>query len=211
MEIAWFGHSCFRLKCKLASVITDPYDFNTVGLKRLKISGDVVTISHDHGDHNAANVVEGNPVVFWGPGEYEVKGVRIKGIKSFHDDKQGKERGRNTIYTYYMDGVTVCHLGDLGHQLTAEQVEEVGSVDILLIPVGGVYTIDASDAVEVVAQLDPKIVVPMHYQLPDLKFKLGEIDEFFKAYGQNLSEPESKISITADKLPDATQVIRLAY
>lgn len=211
MELVWYGQSCFKLKSKNAQIICDPYDPTYVGLKKPKLQGDIVTISHDHQDHNASETVEGNPTVCWGAGEYEIKGARIRGILSFHDSKEGKERGRNTIYTYFLDGINVCHLGDLGHQLTPDQIDLIGNVDILLVPVGGVYTIDAADAVEVIAQLEPKIVVPMHYALPGLKFELGDVESFFKAYGKQLSEAEPKITVTSDKLPDVTQVIRLQY
>lgn len=211
MEISWFGQSCFRLKSKNAQIICDPFDPATTGLKKPKLSGDVVTVSHTHPDHNATEIVEGDPIIFWGPGEYEVKGARIKGIGSFHDNKEGKERGINTIFTYYLDGVTVCHLGDLGHQLSSTHLEQLGSIDILLVPVGGVYTIDASDAVEVIGQLEPKIVIPMHYAIPGLKFELGTVEAFFKAYGQQITDPEQKLSMTAEKLPDVTQVMRLEY
>jgi L-ascorbate metabolism protein UlaG (beta-lactamase superfamily) len=209
MDIQWFGQSCVKIKSKKATIIIDPYDANFTGLKKLKLSGDILTISHDHEDHNAREVVDGDPVVLWGPGEYEVKGVRIKGILSFHDNKQGKERGRNTIFVFNVEDVSVCHLGDLGHILTSEQLEAIGAVDVLCVPVGGVYTIDGVEAVQVIAQLEPKIIIPMHYALPDLKFDLHEVEEFLKAYGQHRPDVLSKLSISADKMPEVTQVVLL--
>lgn len=210
MDISWYGQACFRIKTKSAVVVTDPYDAAYTGLKKLKLSADIVTVSHDHQDHNATSVVEGDPVVMWGPGEFEVKQVRINGMASFHDAKQGNDRGRNTIFTFIADNMRVCHLGDLGHSLTIEQIEAIGEVDVLLIPVGGVYTIGPADAVEVIAQLEPKIVIPMHFKVPNLVFDLGTADAFFKAHGQQMPAAESKLTITADKLPDTTQVMLLS-
>lgn len=210
MDISWFGQSCFRLKTKTATVVTDPYDSAYTGLKKLKLAADFVTVSHDHQDHNATDQVEGNPIVMWGPGEYEVKQVRVNGVRSFHDEKQGKERGRNTIFTFIADNMRVCHLGDLGHALTNDQIEAIGEVDVLLIPVGGVYTIGPADAVELIAQLEPKIVVPMHFKIPGLVFDLGTVESFFKAYGQQMPTAESKLTVTSDKLPNTTQVTLLS-
>jgi L-ascorbate metabolism protein UlaG (beta-lactamase superfamily) len=209
MEITWFGHSAFRLKGKVTSVVTDPYDPSMIGLKLPKIEADIVTLSHDHGDHNNSAAVDGAKFIAKGPGEYEIGGVAFTGTASWHDNSKGSERGKNVIYTFNIDGLRVCHLGDIGqHQLTDEQVEDIGAVDILMIPVGGVYTVGAAEAAKIVTQLDPKVIIPMHYKLPDLKFDLEPVDHFLKEMGQE-TDPVTKYSISRDKLPDEPQVVVL--
>lgn len=211
MDITWFGHSSFKLKGKNSSIVTDPFE-NKVGFKFPKVEANVVTISHDHWDHNHAELVAGAPKIVKGPGEYEIGGVSIFGIHTYHGAKQGAERGPNTVYVINIDGIKICHLGDLGHTLTEEQVGEIGAVDVLLIPVGGVYTIDSSQASEVVSSLEPKVVIPMHYSMPDLNqetfAKLSEVEEFVKELGL---EPvrDSKYAITSDKLPEEMQLVIL--
>ncbi|MDQ3098469.1 MAG: MBL fold metallo-hydrolase [bacterium] len=208
MDISWYGQSCFKLKGKNASIVVDPYDPETVGLKKLKVSGDILAITHQHEDHNNKDAVEGDPFIIEGAGEYEVKGITIHGIQSFHDAKEGKERGLNLVYTIELDGVNVCHLGDLGHELTTAQLELIGDVDILLIPVGGVYTIDAAEAVKVIAQIEPHVIIPMHYKVSDSS-KLGTLEEFLKVFGKGKVEPVSKYSVSKDKLPEGEEVVVL--
>ncbi|MDO8618753.1 MAG: MBL fold metallo-hydrolase [Candidatus Daviesbacteria bacterium] len=212
MDISYFGQSCFKIKGKSASVVIDPFTPEMIGLKLPKdLSADIVLQSHDHGDHNNAAGVLNNQMVFTNPGEYEVGGVVMTGINSFHDDTQGQERGVNTIYHILIDGLNIVHLGDLGQaKLTEEQITEIGEVDILLIPVGGVYTIDSKGAVGIVAQLEPKIIIPMHYLLPGLKVDLESVDNFLKEIGTEHVVEEQKLSITKDKLPEEPQVILLA-
>lgn len=208
MDITWYGHSCFKLKGKNASVVIDPYNPEMLGLKKLRVSGDILAISHQHEDHNYSDAVEGSPFVIAGPGEYEVKGVTLHGVQTFHDTKDGKERGPNVFYTIEIDGVVVGHCGDLGHELSTTQLEALGDIDILLIPVGGVYTIDAAAAVKVIAQIEPHVVIPMHYKLGD-KLPLGTLDEFLKVYGKGKVDPVSKYSVTKDKLPDGEEIVVL--
>ncbi len=208
MDINWYGQSCFKLKGKNASVVIDPYEPEKVGMKKLRVSGDILAISHQHEDHNNKEAVEGEPFVIEGPGEYEVKGVTVHGIQTFHDAKDGKERGTNIVYTVELDGVTVCHLGDLGHELNTAQLEAIGDVDILLIPVGGVYTIDAAAAVKVIAQIEPHVVIPMHYKISDA-LPLGTLDEFLKVYGKGKVDPLPKYSISKDKVPEGEEVVVL--
>lgn len=193
MEIIWAGQACFRLRGKSAVVVTDPFDPKMLGFSLPKLAADIVTVSHEHGDHNKADAVdkmgEGQGVkVLCGPGEYEVKGVTLRGVASWHDSAQGSQRGANTIFVADLDNVRIAHLGDLGQQkLTEDQLAEIGNVDILLIPVGGFYTIDARNAAEIVAQIEPKIVIPMHYKIPEmgeeLAGKLAPVDDFVKALG----------------------------
>ena len=193
--------------------MTDPYD-PSIGLKAIKATADIITVSHDHYDHNNTSAVKGTkrrkePFIVAGPGEYEISGVSIFGLSSFHDQKGGKERGRNTIYFINLDDLKLVHLGDLGHKLNDEQLEEINSPDLLFIPVGGTYTLDASLAVEVIGQIDPKIVIPMHYQLPGLTIKLAPVDDFLKEMGVEKIKPVAKLVISKDKLPEEREVVVL--
>lgn len=210
MEIIHLGHSAFRIKGKQTSLVMDPFDGSFVGFPFPKhISADIVTISHDHKDHAAKEEVEGNPYVVHGPGEYEIKGVSIIGISSFHDGKKGADRGKNTIYHIEVDGVNIVHLGDLGAMLSSADVDALDGVDILFIPVGGDVTLNASDAANLVSDIEPSIVIPMHYQT-DKHGKgfqtLAPVADFLKAMGK---EPTvvSKLVITKDKIPAERQVI----
>ncbi len=212
MEIQYLGHSSFRVKGKTVTIVTDPYDSEKVGFKFPKLEANIVTVSHDHFDHNQAQLVEGNPKVVSGPGEYEIAGVSIFGTHTYHDNKNGEERGPNTVYTITIDGVNICHLGDLGHKLTDEQLDSIGNVDVLLVPVGGVYTIDPSEASEVISQIEPKIIIPMHYKAPGLAIskveEMSDVEAFVKEIG---IEPvrDSKFVITPDKMPEEVQVVVL--
>jgi L-ascorbate metabolism protein UlaG (beta-lactamase superfamily) len=212
MEIFWGGQALFRLKGKSATAIIDPFDPTMLGIKLPKdMQADIVLKTHDHGDHNNIAAVTGEPVVIAGPGEYEIKGVAIIGVTVFHDDKQGAERGKNTVYNLYMDGLNIVHLGDIGDVLTQSQIEEIGTCDILMIPVGSVFTIDAKKATEIIAQLEPRIVIPMHYGgLEGLKPPLEPVTNFLKEVGHENLEPQPKLSITRDKLPEEMQVVLLA-
>jgi L-ascorbate metabolism protein UlaG (beta-lactamase superfamily) len=176
-------------------LVVDPYGEAT-GLSLPSMEADVVLVTHDHEDHNNKKAVKGEPFVIVNPGEYEVKGVFIQGIPSFHDDVLGKERGQNTIYTLEGEGIKVCHLGDFGQkELTPQQLESIGDVDILLIPVGGVYTINGKEAQKVISQLEPKIVIPMHYALPKLKYKLNPVDDFLHTMGAKKVEAQEKLVV----------------
>ena len=213
MDITYFGHSSFKLRGKGCTVVTDPYG-STVGLPFPKhTSADIVTISHDHEDHNALSAIEGNPYMVKGPGEYEIKGVGIVGLGVYHDDQKGAKRGRNTIYRIEIDGMSIVHLGDLGHELSSAEVDSLDGVDILLIPVGGFYTIDAAQAAKVVGEIEPTIVIPMHYLVPGLDKKvfgqLLEVDAFLKEMGKTDVAAQPKFSVTKDKLPEEMQVVVL--
>ncbi len=211
MEITWFGQSFFRLKGKSTTLLIDPFDPEMIGLKLPKdLAASVALSTHNHGDHNNVAVVTGQKLTIAGPGEYEVEGVTITGTRTFHDATGGSERGVNTVYNMTIDGINIVHLGDLGHQLSEEQVTEIGNVHILLIPVGGVYTITAAEAAKVVAQLEPRIVIPMHYKVEGLKAPLEELEPFLKEMGTESVEALPKLSITKDKLPEETTVVVLS-
>jgi L-ascorbate metabolism protein UlaG (beta-lactamase superfamily) len=210
MDITWLGHSCFKIKGSHATVITDPYSPD-LGYKLGKPSARIVTVSHQHPGHSYVQGIGGQPKVVNRPGEYEISGVLIIGIATFHDGERGKKRGKNTVYLMEIDEISVCHLGDLGHVLSAEQVEEIDNVDVLLLPVGGVSTINAPMAAEVVRQLEPKAVIPMHYKTPALGLELEPVDRFLKEIGAKQVEPLPKLSLTKSNLPPTTQVFLLDY
>ncbi len=192
-------------------MIIDPFDPEMLGIKLPKdMACDIVIKSHDHPDHNRLDLATGDPIQIAGPGEYEVKGVAVTGVPLFHDKSQGSERGKNTVYNIEMDGLNIVHLGDIGHTLTDEQTEQIDQTDILLIPVGGTYTIDASDAAKVVSQLEPKIIIPMHYGVEGSKIPLDGVDKFLKEMGAEAIAPLPKLSITRDKLPEEPQIVILS-
>jgi len=211
MEIQSLGHSSFRIKGKKVIIVTDPYR-DEIGLKMPKVSADIVTVSHQHHDHNNVAAVgrtaRREPFIISGPGEYEILGVAIFGLASFHDAEKGAKRGKNTIYIFSLDGLRLVHLGDLGHKLDEGQLEEVNGTDILFVPVGGVYTIGPRLAAEVVGQIQPKIVIPMHYQVPGLSFQLAPVDDFLKEMGVEV-KPVEKLVISPDKLPEEREVVVL--
>ena len=210
MEINWLGHSCFRLKGTRASVITDPYSPD-IGYTLGKTSANIVTVSHQHPGHSNVGAIGGEPKAITGPGEYEISNVLIIGMPSYHDEDKGEKRGKNTIYLLEIDEITICHLGDLGHALSTTQAEELGNIDVLLVPVGGVSTIDAVTAAEIVRQLEPKIVIPMHYKTDALKRVLAPVDKFLKEMGIKDAESQPKINFTKSNLPLVTQVYLLDY
>lgn len=211
MDINWFGQSCFRLKGKTASVVIDPFDPDKTGLKFPKdLEAQVVLSTHSHTDHSNTAGVGGNPLVISGPGEYEIAGVSVVGVGAYHDNKEGAERGKNTLYHILMDGINIVHLGDLGHLLSEEQLAQIDNTDILFVPVGGNYTIDAEIAAKVVAQMEPRIVIPMHYQILGLKAEVEGVQPFLKEMGAENVSPISKLTITKDKLPEETAVILLS-
>ena len=210
MEITWYGHACFRLRDKGATVVTDPYD-QSIGYTLPKVRADIVTVSHNHADHNYVSGIKGSPKVVDGPGEYEIKGVFITGIATFHDRKKGAQRGRNAVFLFEFDGLTVCHLGDLGHVPTQAQVEVLSDVDILLIPVGGVSTIGATQAAEVISLLEPKIVIPMHYKTKALTIKLASVNRFLQEMGLKKLAAQESLKVAESSLPDETQIVLLDY
>ena len=212
MEITWLGHSCFRLRGREAAVVTDPCPKST-GYSIGRPTANIVTVSHDHPGHSHVSAVAGGPRVVQGPGEFEIAGVLIMGIRTYHDEEEGQDRGKNTAYVLEVDDMRICHLGDLGHVPTSEQVEELSGVDVLLAPVGGNTTIGATAAAETVSLLGPKLVIPMHYQTPAAKEKLDPLDRFLKEMGASnaLEERQPKLSVTRSTLPQEMKVLVLEY
>ncbi len=215
MQIIWKGQSCFQItssegKNNHVNIVIDPFD-ETIGLRLPSLEADILCVSHQHHDHNNAKAVSGNPFLIEGPGEYEIKEVYIEGIPSFHDSSLGKERGLNTIYTIEAEEIRICHLGDLGQkELTEEQLEKIGEIDILMIPIGGVYTIGVKEAVRIMSQIEPNIIIPMHYQIPKLKLKLDGVDKFLKTMGIESISPLPKLSIKKkDILSEEAKIIIL--
>lgn len=207
MEIVWLGHSCFRLKGKGVALVTDPFD-KTIGYPMGKPAGDIVTVSHQHPGHNFVAGVAGKPRVVKGPGEYEISGVSITGIRTFHDSEKGQRLGANVVYLIEMEELRICHLGDLGHVPTAEQVEQIDGVDVLLIPVGGVTTINAEQAAEVIRLVEPKLTIPMHYQTDVARPDLQPLGRFLKEIGLAESPPpQPKLVVSKSSFPPGNLVI----
>lgn len=212
MKIKWLGHSCFLITGENGvRILTDPFD-ETVGYQLPAVEADIVTSSHDHFDHNHIGVVKGDFVHLNKPGPYRERDIEIRGIGSYHDGQGGQKRGDNIIFTFRLEGISVCHLGDLGHLLEDEQIRAIGPVDILLIPVGGTYTIDYRQAVDLIGQLEPKLVIPMHYKTPAMGFDIDGVDKFLKEYGVEAYEAGSQeIDLSATSLNDYGRVILLNY
>ena len=205
MTIIWHGQSLFELtssrgKNNQVNIVIDPFS-QEVGLRLPKLEADIVLSTHEHYDHNNVKAVGGNYFLIEGPGEYEIKEVFIQGIPAFHDDLQGKERGKTTIFTIEAEELRLCHLGDLGQkELTPDQLEKIGEIDILMIPIGGNYTISGKEAVKIMSQIEPKIIIPMHYALPKLKVKLEGVEKFLKTMGIKKIEPVNKLTIKKKEL-----------
>lgn len=216
MEITYHGHSCFKLKGAVGTVVTDPYQ-DAVGFSLPNLSADVITVSHDHPDHNAITKIRPSArrersFVIESNGEYEVGGISVFGTQTYHDASGGSERGVNTVFTIVIDEIRVCHLGDLGHELTTEQLAEIGAVDVVLCPVGGVYTINAELAVKTIHALEPGIAIPMHYKNPDhnpsVYGDLTDLPVFLKAFGAEV-KPSDKLKLEKSKLPEETELVVL--
>ncbi len=204
-DVTYLGHSCFRLRGRDGIVLCDPYD-RSIGIDIGRPTAHIVTVSHAHPDHN--NVAAVKPMretvfTIQGPGEYEVGGVLITGVRTYHDKQHGKEQGHNTVYIIHLDDVVFCHLGDLGHELTQAQLEAIGSVDVLFVPVGGAETISPAEATGVISQIEPKLVVPMHYshERLDSSIQLATLDKFTHELGLKEVTPVEKLNVTASNLP----------
>jgi len=210
MEITWFGHSCFRIKGKDIVILTDPCSPET-GYTLVKTQADMVTISHAHPGHAYLEAVQEGYKVIKGPGEYEIKDTYVTGIPSYHDAEQGKKNGKNTVYVFEIEGVTLCHLGDLGHPLSPEFTGELGNINVLFLPVGGNSTIAVTAATDLVRNLNPGYVVPMHYKTASEKAELDFPEKFLKELGIKELVPQPKLVVTRTSIPASTQVVLLDY
>ena len=210
MDLTWLGHSCFRIRSREATVLTDPCP-PASGYAIGKPTADIVTLSHRHDNHSYLKAVAGSPTVLDSPGEYEISGAFVTGISTYHDAKKGEDHGPNIVFIMEMEAIKICHLGDLGHTPTAEQAEEMTGVDILFVPIGGNTTLDGVRAAEVVSLLEARLVVPMHYKTEASKGELEPPDRFLKEMGVTAHEPQPKISVTKNSLPASTQVVMLDY
>ncbi|RLF15859.1 MAG: MBL fold metallo-hydrolase [Thermoprotei archaeon] len=207
VKLRWLGHACFEVKDSL-SIVIDPHDGASLGLPPPKAQADIVLVSHGHFDHADGRRLVAKPdaAVVEKPGEYVVKGVKIKGVPTYHDEVKGAKRGPNTVYVLEFEGLRICHLGDLGHVLTEDQVKEIGEVDVLIIPVGGTFTIDASAATKVVEQLKPKVVIPMHYKVPGLNLPIAGVEGFLKGKENVKRFDSNEVELDRSKLPATTEI-----
>jgi L-ascorbate metabolism protein UlaG (beta-lactamase superfamily) len=201
MEIKYIGHSSFFIKTKTARVVTDPFDTKMVGIRFPKTEADIVTVSHHHHDHDMVSQIAGNPLILDWPGQFEKMGVRIWGVQTYHDKKKGEERGINIMYKFESEQISILHCGDLGMIPEDSILDEIGETDILFVPVGGTYTLDATEAVELIKKVEPAIVIPMHYGLPEGAIKeLAPVSEFLKKMGKDTLEPIDKLVVKKEEL-----------
>jgi len=209
VKIKWLGHACFLITSDTGlKIITDPYfTGGDLSYGQIKESADIVTVTHDHSDHNNVAAIGGNPKVVRGTAE--VKGIKFKAIPTYHDEAGGGQRGRNTILCFELDGMRLCHLGDLGHQLSDNQVAELGKIDILLIPVGGFYTIDAKVATQLCDRLKPKVIIPMHYKTAKCAYPITGVEEFLRGKKEVNRLDASQVEFKPGQLPATTTIIVL--
>jgi L-ascorbate metabolism protein UlaG (beta-lactamase superfamily) len=211
MEITWYGHSCFRLSDRgLAAVVTDPFDHEVVGYEALKLKADVVTVSHEAPGHSFLTGVKGKSFLITGPGEFEIGNVFITGVQT-DGRKRSADEPRNTLYVFDYDGLTIVHLGDLRRVPSQTEIEALGEVHVVLVPVGGGGGLNASKATEIVSLLEPGIVIPMHFQTPDTKLKLAPLSKFLKEMGVGEIAPVPSLKITRTTVPEETRVVVLDY
>jgi L-ascorbate metabolism protein UlaG (beta-lactamase superfamily) len=211
MKIKWLGHACFLITSEGGlRVITDPYAVGGgIDYSPIKETADVVVVSHDHGDHNNVSAVQGKPEVVKGNGTKTAKGIRFKGVATSHDASQGTQRGSNTVFCFSIDGLNLCHMGDLGHVLSPGQVTEIGVVDILFVPVGGFFTIDAAMASQVCDQLKPRIAIPMHFKTPKCAYPLAGVEDFLKGKKGVRKVVGSEVEFEREDLPTGTEIVLL--
>ena len=213
MKITWIGHACFLIEGQDMTVMTDPYDEH-IPYKAPSFPADVVTVSHEHSDHNAVDRVFSSPEVVRGPGEHTVRGIKFTGISTFHDEERGKKRGENTIFTFTIDGINLAHFGDLGHMPNAEQLTQLANIEVAMIPVGGYFTIDAAQAADIVAQLPHvKVIIPMHYKTDVLgaDFPIDPVDKFASRMQNIVEIGSAEVMLNAGTLPAHPEVWILNY
>jgi len=206
IKIRWHGHSCFEITDG-TTLITDPHDGKSIGIPAPNVEGDIILVSHDHYDHNSVKSVEkeGSKIIT-DDRKRNISNIEIKGIKSFHDENQGEKRGESIIYKFIIDGVTFCHLGDLGHELDEDAVHRIGNIDILFVPVGGTFTIDAKRAWNVINSIKPKITIPMHYKIGGLSLPIDGIDPFLEKNTFKTLKVGNEIDIEKEDLPNEQEI-----
>ena len=211
MKIKWLGLASFLITSDNGTrIITDPYETGgELSYGEIREAADIVTVSHEHFDHNNVAAVQGNPRVLRDPGQFDVNQIRFRAVASLHDDVGGRARGKNNIFCFDVDGLRICHLGDLGHQLSDEQVSEIGPVDVILVPVGGVYTIDDEVATKLCNLLKPKVILPMHYRDGKCNFPIAGVDDFLRGKENVRRLDTSEIEIKSEELTSVTQIIVL--
>ena len=216
MRIKWYGHAAFLITADQGlKIITDPYESGAydgaLAYGKILDQADLVTSSHDHADHNDTQSLPGSPQIVKGSGSKTAKGIPFRGIPTYHDSSKGNERGANTIFTFLVDGIQICHLGDLGHILSDKEVAEIGTVDILLIPVGGYYTIDPEEAIRVAEQIKPKVLIPMHFKTEKCGFPIAPVEDFLKGKA-NVKQPKSsEVSFDKKSLPQQMEIVVLEH
>jgi len=211
MKVKWLGHASFLITSdKGVKIITDPYQAGgPIQYGEIKGPADVVTVSHEHVDHNNVAPIEGNPQIIRDTKPAEIKGIKFKGVATFHDQNKGKDRGNNTVFCFEVDNIRVCHLGDLGHMLSDQEVAQIGKVDILLTPMAGLFTINAEVATAISNQLKPKVIIPMHYKNERCVIPVSTVDDFLKGKKNVTRMDSSEIEFKAGKLPTETTIIVL--
>lgn len=213
MKITWLGHAAFLIETNGLRVVNDPYSTadDRIRYQPISMPADIVTVSHDHFDHNFVTCLTGDPKVIKGAGQNTVKGITIAGIDTFHDPSQGSERGENVLYIIEAEDLRICHTGDLGHLLSTAQVQALGTIDILLVPVGGLYTVNAEEAWQIVEDLSPSIVVPMHFKTPSLDFPIAPVGEFLEGKDNVFQAGSASFEITRQDLPPKLKIIVLDH
>ncbi|MCX8116472.1 MAG: MBL fold metallo-hydrolase [Desulfobacterota bacterium] len=214
MKIKYYGHAAFLITSDQGTkIILDPYEPGAFGGQlsygKIPDSADIVLTSHDHADHNHTKGLPGNPEVVKGKGVKTVKGISIKGVPTYHDPSKGKERGENVVFNLLVDGLQVCHLGDLGHVLEEKELQEIGPVDILLIPVGGYFTIDAKEATQIVNRMKPRVVIPMHFKTEKCAFPIAPVEDFLKDKPSFKRAGSNEITYNQASLPAQTEIVVL--
>jgi len=205
MRIIWHGHSCFEVSDKV-TVVIDPHDGKSLGIKTPSVRADVLLISHDHFDHNCSRIVKGDFVTMREPGKKELKGVKVQGLPAYHDDAEGTKRGKVTLFRFEIGGIRFCHCGDLGQDLSDQQVQALGKVDVLFVPVGGVFTLDGAGAQRLVDRLQPKVVVPMHFRIGGLSLSIQTVDGFLAGIPENkVRRVGNEVELEKEDLPEDTE------
>jgi L-ascorbate metabolism protein UlaG (beta-lactamase superfamily) len=202
MRIIWHGHSCFEVRDG-AVIVTDPHDGKSIGIKPPILKADLVLVSHDHFDHNCTRMVKGDYTIVRDSGDRIVRGIPIHGISAFHDQEQGAKRGKIVVFKFILDGLSFCHCGDLGHVLTDEMVERLGEVDVLFVPVGGVFTLDAEGAKRLIEKVRPRIAVPMHFRIGGLSLSIQGVEPFLKGLPEDrVIRVGNEVEFHRDELPE---------